>query len=375
MTVVVDEGVSPRWAPLAHDAPMLATPGWLRAMDGRLGPRPLTFLVSSADRVVLAAFASVQTVPRPGEFFDPHHILIAPTADFPLTDAARAARTDLSRTAPGPEAWLPSLVVMLPGYECVPVGPAADDAAALRELVAGALAWAADEGIANVLFLYLRPEQTALADALRDNDFTAFPLTYTWDLPLPGHGLDDYLRALPNKRRRDTGREMRALAASGVTLSPAPVESVFDDLVRLRCQLVRKYRHDVDVDRERVRLRTMIDVVAGGKPVVLTATADGALLSFAMFGPTGTAWTCLAVGSDYSDPRHRLAYFHTTYVRAAEAAYAAGAESIGYGQGAWQAKRARGCHPTRMTGWLHTSDPALAATARASAAITELVAL
>lgn len=344
-------------------------------MDGRLGPRPLTFLVSEDDRPVLAAFASVQTVCRPDEFFDLHHVLIAPTAGYPMTEPARAARTELSRTAPGPDAWLPSLVVMLPGYECVPVGPAATDHAVLAALVASCLDWAADAGIATVAFLYTRPDQVALTSALGEANFIELPLTYTWDLHLPDTGIADYLALLPRKRRAEIRRETRALANSGVRVRVAEVDQVFADLVRMRCQLVAKYRGRADPDHERRRLRTMVDVVAGGRPTLLLAGTDDMALGFAMFGPNRDEWLCLAVGYDYGDPRYRLTYFATTYHQAVETAYLAGVSTIGYGQGSWQAKLARGCRPTRLAGWVHSTDPALAAAARTSAAVTELIPL
>jgi hypothetical protein len=369
----VVDGLSARWPELAVDAPMLATPGWLRAMDGRLGARPLTFVVRSAARTELAAFASVQTTSRPGEFFDLHHVLIRPTPDFPLTERSRAERTQLSLTAP--DNWLPSLVVMLPGYECVPVGPGATDPAALSALVDGTLDWAADQGIPTVAFLYLRPEQHALADALRDREFSRLPLTYTWDLHLAGDGIDDYLASLPRKRRKETRRETRTLAESGVDIREADVWPVFDALVDLRCQLVAKYRGRADRAHEGSRLRTMVEVVAGGHPTLLLATADDTPVGFALFAPNRDEWLCLAVGHDYADPRSRLTYFGAAYYRAAEAAYAAGVRTLGYGQGSWQAKRARGCLPTPMAGWVHSTDPALAAAVRASAEMTELVSL
>ena len=99
-TVLVEEGVSPHWPVLATDAPMLATPGLVAGNGRPVGSRPLTFVVVDGNRPVLAAYASVQTAHRPGEFFDPHHVLIAPTADFPLTDAP--GRPAPSRPRPRP---------------------------------------------------------------------------------------------------------------------------------------------------------------------------------------------------------------------------------------------------------------------------------
>ena len=373
LVVEVVEGLSARWQALAVDAPMLATPGWLHAMRGRLGPRPLTFLVRSATRTELAVFASVQTASRPGELFDLHHVLVEPTPEFPLTDRSRALRTELSRTAP--DQWVPSLIVMLPGYECVPVGPGATRQAVLAAVVDGALAWAADQAIPTVAFLYLRPEQHELANALRDNDFVRFPLTYTWDLHLTGTGPHDYLAALPRKRRKEARRELRTLDESGVRIAPAEVWPVFDELVDLRCQLVAKYRGRADREHEASRLRTMVKEVALDRPTLLLATAQDTPVGFALFAPNRDEWLCLAVGHDYADPRSRLTYFGAAYYRAAEAAYSASVRTLGYGQGSWQAKRARGCSPTLMAGWVHSTDPALAATVRAGADMTELVSL
>jgi uncharacterized protein len=101
--------------------------------------------------------------------------------------------------------------------------------------------------------------------------------------------------------------------------------------------------------------------------------ADDIALGFALFAEHRDTWHCLAVGADYGDPRSRLTYFATAYYRAAEHAYRCGVRTIGYGIGAWQAKRARGCRPTPLDGWVHTADPELAATVRASAGITEPV--
>jgi predicted N-acyltransferase len=373
LAVRVIEGLWERWPELAVDAPMLATPGWLRAMDGRLGARPLTFLVDSPAGTELAALASVQTESRPTEFFDLHHVVVRPTPDFPLTEESRAERARLCETAP--RQWVPSLVVMLPGYECVPVGPGATRPAALAALVDGALDWAAEQGIPTVAFLYLRPEQTALADALRDRDFIGLPLTYTWDLHLAGTGMAAYFEALPRKRRKEARRELRALDEAGVRIEQADVWPVFDRLVDLRCQLVAKYRGRSDRAHEAKRLRTMVEDVARGTPTLLLASAEDTPVGFALFAPNRDEWLCLAVGYDYGDPRSRLAYFGAAYYRAAEAAYLAGVHTIGYGQGAWQAKRARGCRPTPMAGWLHSTDPALAETIRASAKVTELVPL
>ena len=374
LTVEVTDGLAVQWPELAVDGPLFATPGWLRAMDGRLGDRTMTIVVRRDGRPTLAAFASVQTSHRPGEVFDLHNVLVHPPDELPLHPGSRQRRAELAAAAPPPQRWTPCLVVMLPGYDCTPVGPGAGDADVMAALVEGALRWAAGHGVATVAMLYVRPEATTLAAALAGAGFLRLPLPPTWDLHLPGTGLDDYLSALPSKRRAEARRELRLLAAAGVTIEPVDVDRVFDDLVRLRCQLVAKYRGATrDPDVERAKLRRVVDDVAGGRPHVLLAMADDIALGFALFAEHRDTWHCLAVGADYGDPRSRLTYFATAYYRAAEHAYRCGVRTIGYGIGAWQAKRARGCRPTPLDGWVHTTDPELAATARASAGVTEPV--
>ena len=106
---------------------------------------------------------------------------------------------------------------------------------------------------------------------------------------------------------------------------------------------------------------------------MLLATAGGTPVAFALFAGHRDEWHCLAVGAEYADPRSRLTYFATAYYRAAELAHRHGVRTIGYGLGAWRPKRARGCRPTALTGWVHSTDPELDAVLRETAKITELL--
>lgn len=370
-------GVAPEWAALAAGGPLLAGPGWLRAMDGRLGAPAMTVIVRAGGLPVLAALATVQTAPRPYELFDLHHVLVSAAPDVPLTEASRARRADLADIAPPASRWLPYLLVMLPGYECVPVGPGAGDAGYLDALVVAAQRWAADHAIATVAFLYVRPDSTALAGVLAGHGYTRIPLTRTWDIPVPLDGLRGHLGAQPRKRRQEAMREMRRLAAADVTIErigPADItsEPVLRRLTELRCHLVRKYRGGADPTAERRRLDTMVSDVCGGAPEVFAAAADGLVLGFALFAPWHDEWYCLAVGFDYDDPRSRMAYFCTAYYDAVAAAAEAGVRRLRYGLGSAEAKQARGCVGTPLYGWVRSSDAELAATVRATVGITEL---
>jgi hypothetical protein len=374
----VRPGVAPEWPALAVDAPLLASPGWLRAMDGRLGRGAHTIVVTENGRPCVAAFASIQDTPRPTEFFDLHHVLVDAGSGLPLTDDARAARAALATTAPEPRRWTPNVVVMLPGYECVPVGPATRNPAAVGTLVDGALDLATDRGARTVAFLYTRPDEVVLAAALAGRGFVPVPLSLTWDLPVPPDGLAGYLRSLPGRRRRTVGAELRRVAASGVEvrrLGPARArtDAVVGELTALRCQLVRKYRGGADEDVERRRLDRLVHDVAAGRPVVFQAVAAGSPVGFALFAPHGRDLHCLAVGFDYRDPRSRLAYFATAFYGPVPAAAAAGFAWLRYGQGSGAAKRSRGCVATPLTGWVRSEDPDIMAAATASARVTTLL--
>jgi len=370
-TLAVHNGVPPEWTGLARAGPIFTSPGWLRAMHGRLGAEARTFVVHDRGRPVLAVAATVQCRPRPGEFFDLHHVLISPAPALPYTGATRTRRAALAAAAPSPPRWLPSLVVMLPGYECVPVG----DDSYTDDMVRAVQQWADEHALRTVAYLYVRPDAVALRAALDRHRYDIMPVSVTWDMPVDAGGLHAHLARLPRKRSTEARRELARLAESGVSIGPLDPDrtaAAFHRLVDLRCQLVRKYRGTADVAVERFRLRALIDDVCGGDPLIVTATAGPDILGFALFAPWADDWHCLAVGFDYTDPRSRYAYFATTYYGVVPLAAAAGVRRIGYGQGAADAKRNRGCIATPLSAHLRTKDPALAGAFRASAAVTAL---
>jgi Peptidogalycan biosysnthesis/recognition len=377
LTSTVCAGIAPQWPALAAGGPIYASAGWLRAMAGRLGDGAVTIMVSANGEPVVAALASVQTRPASREVFDLHYIFVSPTPPLPLTEAARTRRARLAESSPPPSQWVPSLVVMLPGYECLPVGPGRDDKRMLAELADAACGYADQQGLRTVAFLYTRPEDVALAAVLADRQFTGVPLSLTWDLAVPPGGLPDYLEALPSKRRREAKRELSLLARSGVRIGELDhdallSEPVLSQLAALRCQLAGKYQRSSDVAAERARLERLISFVGAGHARVITAMAGETMVGFSMFCPYGSTWYCVALGYDYTDPRSRLCYFGTAFYGAVPVAAADGARRLSYGQGAAQAKRARGCKGTPLTCWVSAHDPALTAAVLASAAVTAL---
>lgn len=377
VSVRIWPGIAPQWPVLATGGPLLTSPSWLNALASRLGDQLITIVVTRDGEAKLAALATVHRSPAPGEFFDLHHVVVTPAPALPLTESARTARARLASMAPPPERWVPNLIVMLPGYECVPVGPGQDDLALLSELVSGAVRWAEQQDLATVAFLYTHAEPAGLGTALSQARFTPMPLSRTWVLPVPDRGMNAYLAALSPKRRAEAGRELRRLGEAGVhtrRLDPGELtdEPTLARIAALRAQMQRKYRGRADDVRELAKLRPLLADVCGGRAIVFAAEADGVMIGFTLFCPHGDRWYCLAGGYDYADPRSKFCYFATAFYGPVPVAASAGVRSLAYGQGAAGAKKSRGCVGLPLTGWIRSADPALTAAIEASAQVTDI---
>jgi hypothetical protein len=377
VSVRIWPGIAPQWPTLAVDGPLLTSSPWLNALAGRLGDQQLTIVVTQDGEARLAALATVHRTPAPGELFDLHHVVVTTASVLPLTESARAARAGLTAAAPPPERWVPNLIVMLPGYECVPVGPGRDDLALLRELVSGVVSWAEQQNLETVAFLYTHAEPAGLGTALSDHGFTAIPLSRTWVLPVPADGFSAYLAALPPKRRAEAGRELRRLDDAGVRVRQLGPDELTDEptlarIAALRAQMQHKYRGKADDQRELAKLRPLLADVCGGQAIIFAAEANDALIGFSLFCPHGDSWYCLAAGYDYADPRSRFCYFATAFYGPVPVAAAAGVRSLAFGQGSAGAKKSRGCVGLPLTGWIRSAEPELTAAIQAAAQVTEL---
>jgi hypothetical protein len=316
----------------------------MRLAPHRLPGSPVTFVLhgrsDAAARAVgrIAIHGSVMDGPSPNTRIDPYSIFSGASAYQGLAPA-------------GPHPWrnadpggvYPCLLLMLPHYELLPVGPAAGQVAACGELVRAISGWARQQGIRSVALEYLTPEAAPLLAAASAEGFSAVEFASRCDLEVTWRDFDGYLRTLPSRRGVMIRRELRALAERGIDLEVRGLGAAETALIGLRCQLVAKYGGSPDPAKEAAMLDRLRGEFAAGELTVVVAQRAGRPLGFGLFVQEGTTWIPILTGADYTDPDSRLTYFATLFYRPSELAPGLGIGTIAYGLGSWQAKRLRGC--------------------------------
>jgi hypothetical protein len=370
--VEIAQGLSDDWEFLDRWAPLPATSASLRAAAGRVPGKQLTFLVRESGSPVVGLYGTVTSNVRPYEMFNLHQVVTGTGSTFALSDESRRERAALGAGL-APASWQPSLVVMYPSYECFPVGPGATEKTYIESLVAAAVDWARSTGMRTVAFLYVSARPNQLSMVLRQAGFSSIPLSLSAILPIAGSTFDDYLRTLPAKRRRMVRWERRQLENSGMAFSLRPLLDCLDDVVRLRCALVRKYRGEVDERSERQRLQHIAKQLADFEVGVFCGEYQQKIIGFSLFHGHQGVWYPYWTGTDYDHPRQRLLYFETLFYQPIQLAAAAGVRAIEYGQGSWPVKRSRGCAPVPLDGWVLPLDPELVEPTKASSRVSRLI--
>jgi hypothetical protein len=370
--VEITHGLHDDWELLDPSAPLPATAASLRAAEGRVPGEQLTFLIRENGSPVAGLYGTVTTNVKPYEMFNLHQVVTGTDSIFPWSDESRRERAALG-AGRIPASWEPSLIVMYPSYACLPVGPAAEVEIYVESLVAAAVDWARDAGMRSVAFLYVSAQPNLLSAVLRRTEFYRIPLSYNSILGITGSTFDDYLRALPAKRRRMIRWERRQLESSEITFSLRPLPDCLDDVVRLRCALVRKYRGEVDDQSERQRLLHITKLLSDFEVGVFCAEYRHEVLGFSLFHGHQGVWYPYWTGTDYDHPRHRLVYFETLFYRPIQVAAASGVRAIEYGHGSWPVKRSRGCELVPLDGWVLPLDHELVEPTKTSARISRLV--
>jgi hypothetical protein len=370
--VEITQGLDDDWGLLDLSAPLSATSASLRAAEGRVPGDQLTFLIRDNGSPVAGLYGTVTTNVKPYEMFNLDQVVTGTGSTFSLSDESRRERAALGAGG-APTSWEPSLIVMYPSYECFPVGPAAEVGTYIESLVAAAVDWARDAGMRAVAFLYVSARPNPLSAALRRTGFYRIPLSFNSVLRITGSTFDDYLRTLPAKRRRMVRWERRQLESSGITFSLRPLPDCLDDVVRLRCALVRKYRGEVDERSERQRLQNIAKLLSAYEVGVFYGEYHQEMVGFSLFHGHQGVWYPYWTGTDYDHPRHRLVYFETLFYLPIQMAAASGVRAIEYGHGSWPVKRSRGCALVPLDGWVLPLAPELVGPTATSARISRLV--
>jgi uncharacterized protein len=359
VTLAVEPGVSPRWAEIEPSPPLLASKPWLDAIGDRLGGEPCSLLLSGRGRISVAAFGSILADPDAYEAVNVHRLLAGVPPVYPLDPRAEEARARAVSGLPPPAEWLPSLVLVSPGYECVPVGADADDPAALAAFLRAVAARAAGLGCRVASCLYVPRERPVLADRLAEAGWSCAPLVGRSRLSLAGcSSFGDWLARLGSARRAQVRRERRVLREAGVRTERRPLAEHFEDVVRLRSNLVAKYGGYSTPQAERERLERLL-AAFGPRLVLFCSVAEGETIAFSLLVEEGPAWYPLWTGQEYGHPKARHLYFEAVFYAPVEAAIESGVETIDLGVGHSLAKRLRGATALPRDGWFLALDQRL----------------
>jgi predicted N-acyltransferase len=359
LTLSVVDPVPADWERLAGDQTLLTSARWLSLMGDRPPGRPVVLrLVDDATDV--ASFATVVEDPRAYEPFNVYDLLWGTPPVYP-TEPARTASAEV----PARDEWFPNVVVTFPGYEATLVGRGVDETAGARYVEAVA-DWAAGRGLHAVAFLYVRRDG-ALAAALEACGFHRLPLTVRAELHVEWSSFDEYMAALSRNGRSQVRQDRRAVAEAGVVTARRSVDEVAEELVALRCELVRRHGGYSDESAERARLERLRRLFGEDELAVFCSEADGEMLGFSLLLGHRRAWWAFWCGHRREHPRAAGVLFEALFYSPIEAAIAEEITLIDYGIAHEEAKARRGSTLVALDGWLHsTSGDLEAAIARAT---------
>lgn len=363
------------WRALDPDPSLFASPAWLALMSDRIEGTHRRFVSAPGTPDATGFFGTVVGDSGVSESKNPWRLLFEPCHVRTLTPSAVAAQAAARAAGPPREAWFPSLVLTYPGLECFPAGPGRHRPAALDRAVAEVVGRARDEGLRTVAFLYVQPEERALAQALRRAGFVRFPLALRCNLRPPGTSFADYRATLSRDAAHSMDRVRRRMAERGVSVDRFPLRELNDAaverLVELRLQHRAKYGRRPDAAGERTQLRTFREHF-GDRVEVVAALADGRIIGFCLFLDAGDVRHAWSNGTDYTDSRSKDTYFEVCYYRPVEDAYRTGRKELSFSYGAERTKLERGCRLDEVSGFvLPLDDGDLEPARRAARALAE----
>lgn len=266
-----------------------------------------------------------------------------------------AALADITPAAPAPEEWTPSLIYLLPGFECrLATDAAHPSGAAVEELVRQALVVGDDVDAAIVAFLFVPPAETALLAALEASGLRALKgAARESTLQLPGSSFDDYLNWLNSSRRADLRSTYREVESWGTSFSRPALQDMIDDLVEI--MVAERLKHGRRPAREEnLAYLESLCAFPEGRVQLLCAWTGGALSGFSIMLETAPGLRHLmgqgvASGTaPYAALRLALNFYEPI-----RSAYADGVRELSFGYGSESNKRRRGCTTTGLPAFVH----------------------
>lgn len=356
MPVEIVSGASPRWADhVGDEVPIHASRPWTDSTSHRLTPRRLTFL-ADVDGQRGGLHAAVVEDPAADEMINVWKMLLADPKVFKFPPEAITPRAGLRERVAPPEAWVPNLIVLYPGFDCFVTASGGPRPALAETVVDSVLSWGVEHEMKAVSFLYTR-EDTELPALLAGRGFRCLPLTYRSRLTL-GATFEDYLTGLPRKVRREVGREQRHLAEAGIRTEAHSLTDVWDDVLDLRCDLVERYGQTPNRELEAMNLQRQLDCFGKDGTRLYCSFLGDRMVGFSLYVVWRDTWYASYTGTLVS-PQTRYVYFDHLFYAPIAGAIAEGARVFDVGIGAWAAKKRRGCTLTAVDMWVRTLDPAV----------------
>ncbi|MEU8528446.1 GNAT family N-acetyltransferase [Streptomyces sp. NPDC048629] len=209
---------------------------------------------------------------------------------------------------------------------------------ALNSLVKAANSLAAAER-AQAWWLYVTDDAVAELAAACGSRPTQ--LNQDARIPLPGSTFDDYLAALPSKRRVTIRRERRAFAEAGYELRTLRLSECADAVGALAARLQERHGHPTD---PAFMAALFHDQAAGmaDTGLVLAAYTEGHMVAFSLFYQHANTIWLRSTGYDYTRLRNAHEYFNLVYYLPVDHAYAHGATTLHLGMESLRAKTLRG---------------------------------
>jgi hypothetical protein len=362
-------GPPPIWDELDPQPPLFASRGWLDCMGSRLEGEHRWFVEAASTPQAVGLFGSLVADAAVSESKNPWGLLFEPCpAARELTDDAVSRLESIRSGGPARADWFPAMVVTFPGLECFAIGAGRNLDSPLDRVIAQVLTSASEEGARTVAFLYVQPEDDALAAALQRAGLVQAPIATRANLRLPGTTFEDYLASLSRNGRHSVAGDRRHLARHGVQVRQCPLpaadDATIDELVRLRAQHRSKYGKRPDDDGERDRLASFQQL--GTKVTLFLAEVDGRVIGFSLLLDAGAVHHLWMTGTDYEDSRSRNTYFEVMYHAPIEYGYEAGISEISFSYGTELPKVRRGCRIDPVYAYLRPPADSLTATRQAA---------